>query len=136
MPVGDFFMEKHMLNLLIIGAGGFIGAVLRYLTGIGIHRLLNTYAFPYGTLAVNVLGCAVIGLLAGLAASRGIMGPELRTFLFIGLLGGFTTFSTFGFETLMLGDGGRLGLALVNVLANVGLGLGAAWAAYALAQRI
>lgn len=125
-----------MLNLLIIGAGGFMGAILRYLTGIGVHRLLNTYAFPYGTLTVNVVGCTVIGLLAGLAASRGIMGPELRTFLFIGLLGGFTTFSTFGFETLMIADGGRLGLALVNVLANVGLGLGAAWAAYALAQRI
>ena len=98
-----------MLNLLIIGAGGFLGAILRHLTGIGVHRLLGTYAFPYGTLAVNTLGCAVIGILAGIATARGVMGPELRTFLFIGLLGGFTTYSSFAFETLMLGDGGDWG---------------------------
>ena len=87
------------LQILLVGAGGFVGSVLRYGLSGAVHRLLPFAAFPYGTLAVNVVGCLAIGLLAGWSEARQVIGPELRLFLFIGLLGGFTTFSTFGYET-------------------------------------
>ncbi len=87
-------------QLLILGAGGFIGAVLRYgLSGL-VHKIRASQSLPYGTLTVNVLGCLLIGVLAGMAESRNVLGPDVRLFLFLGLLGGFTTFSTFGFETM------------------------------------
>ena len=72
----------------MVGCGGFIGAVLRYLVSLGTHRLLGTPL--YATLTVNVVGCLVIGFLGGLAEERQYLGPQLRLFLFVGILGGFT----------------------------------------------
>ena len=91
-----------MSKILLVGFGGFVGAVLRYGISGWVQRWTGSVNFPYGTLAVNLLGCLVIGLLAGLAEDRGLFTPEARLFLFIGVLGAFTTFSTFGIETLNL----------------------------------
>ena len=115
-----------MLKLLIIGGGGFLGAVARYvLTGFA-QRVFDTL-FPIGTLVVNVLGCLCIGVMIYLVEDRMVLSSDMRLFLAIGLLGAFTTSSTFGYETIqMLRDGQSLG-ALVNVLLNVTLGIGAVW---------
>jgi len=120
-----------MRTILIIGLGGFTGSILRYLISGWILRLLDTPLFPYGTLGVNVLGCLAIGLLGGWADNAELFSPAARAFLLIGLLGGFTTFSTFGYETMaLLRDKATLaamlyvGLHLVLGLAAVALGYG------------
>jgi CrcB protein len=89
--------------------------------------------FPYGTLAVNLLGCAAIGVLAGLGESRQLFSPELRGFVFVGLLGGFTTFSTFAHETTILLRHDAYLQAFTSVGLHVGLGLLLVWAGYAVA---
>ena len=91
-----------MRQIIIIGLGGATGAILRYLVSGWIQRLSDTPLFPYGTLGVNVLGCLAIGLLGGWADNAEMFSPSARLFLLIGLLGGFTTFSTFGYETMAL----------------------------------
>jgi CrcB protein len=125
-----------MINLLIVGAGGFLGSVFRYLLGGWTQRLFPASTFPYGTLTVNVIGCLVIGLLRGLVDSRGMFTPEVRTFLLIGLLGGFTTFSSFGFETFALARDAEYIPSLLNIGLNVILGLGAVWLGYILARLL
>ncbi len=124
------------MTILIIGAGGLVGAIMRYLVGGWVDGAAGNPSFPYGTLVVNVLGCAVIGLLAGLAETRGILSAEARAFLLVGLLGGFTTFSAFGFETITLVRDGALLTGLANVGVQVVLGLGAVWAGVSVAQRV
>ena len=119
-----------MKNLLLAGMGGFIGTCLRYLSNALIYRLLNYPDFPYGTVLINVLGCLIIGLLSGLAESRGAFTPEVRIFIFIGILGGFTTFSTFGYETFNLMRDGQFLMATTNVLLQVFLGLAGVWLGY------
>jgi len=123
-----------MLGLLLIGAGGFVGSVLRYAMGGLVHRIVPATMFPLGTLAVNVVGCFCIGLLSGLGEARGVLGPRTRLFLLIGLLGGFTTFSTFGCETHALSRTGEMAKALLNVAANVIVGIAAVWAGFALSR--
>ncbi len=76
-----------ILNILLVGSGGFLGSVLRYLVGLLTQHLARTTSFPYGTLAVNVLGCLMIGYLGGVAQYRNIGTPEIRLFLLTGLLG-------------------------------------------------
>jgi fluoride exporter len=112
-----------MKDLLLVGSGGFLGSVSRYLVGGWVHRLLGVATFPVGTLAVNVIGCFVIGFLGGLAEARQMLTPEGRLFLMLGFLGGFTTFSSFGYETLSLARGGEGVRALVNVALHLVLGL-------------
>jgi CrcB protein len=125
-----------MVNVLLVGIGGFIGAVLRYLMSGLVHEWTRRDDFPVGTLAVNVIGCLAIGLLSQLADSRGAFSPEARAFVFIGVLGGFTTYSSFGNETLNLWRDGENGLAFVNIAAQLTLGLGAVWLGRALGHRI
>ncbi|MSS72628.1 MAG: fluoride efflux transporter CrcB [Candidatus Latescibacteria bacterium] len=123
-----------MNRLLLVGTGGFIGSVLRYLASGFVQQ--GTVQFPYGTLAVNLAGCLTIGFLSELAEAYGVFTPETRSFVFVGILGGFTTFSAFGNETVnLLRDGEGL-LALANVGAHVVLGLGAVWAGRALPHLI
>jgi len=94
-----------MRLLLIIGAGGFIGTVLRYLTSKMFQQYMFT-SFPYGTLAVNVIGCFVLGMVYALAERNAIISDEMRLFLTVGICGGFTTFSTFANENMsFLRDG-------------------------------
>ena len=122
------------LYALWVGLGGFLGALLRYLVSGLVYGALHEPLFPYGTLLVNAFGCFLLGLLAGLAEARGLFSPEARVFLFIGLLGSFTTFSTFGYETLQLLKDGGWFLAGANVLGQVALGLGGVWIGDALAR--
>jgi CrcB protein len=125
-----------VIKVLLVGLGGGLGAVARYwLSGL-VQEWTRSAAFPYGTLVVNVLGCLVIGGLAYLSEARGLLTPETRLLLITGFLGGFTTFSTFGNETLALARGGETGPALGNIAAHLAIGLGAVWVGWTLAQRI
>ena len=122
-----------MGRLLLVGAGGFLGSILRYLTSGWVQQWLQTASFPFGTLAVNVLGCLVIGFLSQLAETRGVFTPETRALVFVGVLGGFTTFSTFSNETFNLLRDNEVIPALANLSAHIVLGLGAVWLGRALA---
>ena len=122
-----------MLRTLLAGAGGFFGAAARYWLGGLIHRRLGA-AFPYGTLAINVTGCFAIGFLGVMAEERLTLGTEARVFWMIGVLGGYTTFSSFGYETMALLREGSTAAALLNVGLQVVLGLLAVWAGAALAR--
>ena len=124
-----------MTTVLLVGAGGFIGSVLRYFINKEIQQLLMTPGgFPYGVLLVNVVGCLVIGVLSGLAAAHGIFNVSSgsRAFLFLGLLGGFTTFSAFGYDSVALAREGDITQAIINVGLQISLGLGAVWVGYKL----
>ena len=107
-----------MTQILAIAAGGAVGALLRYWTSTAVHSRLGM-AFPYGTLVVNVLGSLLMGFLYVWLIDRMAAGPALRAFLLIGVLGAFTTFSTFSMETLNLMEAGHPGKALANVLVSV-----------------
>ena len=125
-----------MSKIFLAGIGGFVGSILRYsITGF-VQGLSRGSDFPYGTLAVNLIGCLAIGFLSQLAETRGVFTAETRTLLFVGLLGGFTTFSAFGNETMNLWRGGATGLALVNVGAHLMLCLGGIWISRAVADQI
>jgi len=114
-------------KIFLVGAGGFIGSVLRYLASGYVQQWLQNATFPFGTLAVNTLGCLVIGFLSQLADTRGVFTPETRALIFVGVLGGFTTFSTFSNETMNLLRDNQVFPALTNVSAHLVLGLGAVW---------
>ncbi len=116
-----------MTNILLIGIGGFIGSILRYLASGYVQQASKSIDFPYGTLVVNVLGCFIIGFLARLAEERGVFTNQSRLFVFTGFLGGFTTFSAFGNETFNLARDSQMMNAFANVGANVVLGLTAVW---------
>jgi fluoride exporter len=122
-----------MIRFLAVALGGAIGSSLRYGAGLLAHRQWPS-SFPYPTALVNVTGCFAIGLLAVLSDERGWFGPTPRLFLLVGILGGYTTFSSFGYETLALVGRGDFGWALVNALGQVALGLVAVWAGMALGR--
>jgi len=122
-----------MLSLLFIACGGGVGAVLRYLVA-GWGQQLVAGTFPVGTLLVNMTGCLLIGFLGATLAGPVLIREEYRMGLMVGLLGGFTTFSTFGYETLALLDGGDVAMASLNVLLSNALGLAAVWSGYRLAE--
>jgi CrcB protein len=123
-------MMDPMVKLLIVGLGGFLGAVARWGVAGAVQRLAGGI-FPSGTLAVNVLGCAAIGVLMGLVTEHSLFGPGARLFLLAGFLGAFTTFSTFGWETLALIRDGEWLPAFLNVALNVLAGLAAVFAGLA-----
>ncbi|MFA6584538.1 MAG: fluoride efflux transporter CrcB [Elusimicrobiaceae bacterium] len=116
-----------MRELLFIGGGGFIGSIGRFLLSRSVQRAFPEQLFPLGTLTVNVAGCFLIGLLAALAKDRGVFGPQARLFLIVGVLGGFTTFSAFAYESLELASGGDFFRFGLNIVLSVVAGLGAAW---------
>jgi len=128
-------MKPGVLHFLLVGCGGFVGAVLRYGVGGLVHRSGAMAGFPFGTLTVNVVGCLLIGAAAAAAETRQLLVPEARLFLMVGVLGGFTTFSTFGYETLALARDGEALRAAVNVVTHVVLGLAAVWAGYSVIAR-
>jgi CrcB protein len=123
-------------KLFLAGIGGFIGSSLRYAVSGYIQLWSKSIAFPYGTVAVNFIGCFAIGFLSQLAESRGMFTAETRTLIFIGVLGGFTTFSAFGNETINLWRDGQNLLAAINVAAHLLLCLGAVWLSRALAYQV
>ena len=125
-----------MTDLLLVGVGGFIGAASRYGVVLGVSRLLGQPSFPWGVLAVNVLGSLFIGVLAGLAETRQSFTPGARLFLFVGVLGGFTTFSAITNDTMALLRSAAYLSAFANVLLTVALGLAAVAVGYASARAL
>jgi CrcB protein len=119
-----------MTDLLLVGLGGALGSVARYkLGGLVLHHTTPDWKFPAATFVVNVLGCLVAGVLAGLGAKFDLFGQQARLFLFTGLLGGFTTFSAFGGETVALLRRGDSGMATLYIGLSVFCGLAALWLA-------
>lgn len=116
-----------MNHLLLVGLGGFLGAIARWKLGGWLLHLTVQEKFPYPTFAVNVAGCLAIGILAGLAERHDMFGQGARLFLFTGLLGGFTTFSAFGMETLFLLRRGEPWVAALYIATSVVAGLVAVW---------
>jgi len=118
---------------LLIGVGGALGAMARHGVSVATHARYGADPFPVAVLVVNVLGCLMAGILAGLLASARLHLPaEARTFLMVGLLGGFTTFSAFGVDTFTLLHSGHYSTAALNVVAQIGLTLVAVWAGFVL----
>ena len=116
-----------MKAVLLVALGGAIGSVARYsLSGYVLRHTLD-WRFPAGTFTVNVVGCLLAGVLAGLAEKHDMLSPDARLLLFTGLLGGFTTFSAFGLETMHLIKRGDLAIASANVVLSVLAGLVALW---------
>jgi CrcB protein len=118
--------------LLAIAIGGGTGALLRHVANQWVQSRFGA-AFPLGIFLVNVVGCLTIGLVAGLIASTRIhIGDIGRAFIVVGVLGGFTTFSSFGLDTFTLARGGQIGAALFNAIGQLVLGVSAVWVGYAL----
>ncbi|TXS41935.1 fluoride efflux transporter CrcB [Streptomyces sp. OR43] len=122
------------MNWLLVIIGAAVGAPLRYLTDRAVQSRHDT-VFPWGTFTVNVSGCLVLGLLTG-AVAAGAASSHLQLLLGTGLCGALTTYSTFGYETLRLAEGGARFSAAANAVASVGAGLGAAYAGVALAEAL
>jgi CrcB protein len=126
-----------MLKILLVGAGGFVGSICRYvLSGMVYQIVPPRVSLPYGTLLVNVLGCILIGFLSGLTETRQLFNPETRVLVFIGLLGAFTTYSTFGYETFALARDGQYVTAISNISLHLCLGLGAVWLGHSLSKLV
>jgi fluoride exporter len=118
-----------MKSLLLVAAGGAAGCVLRYATALLVAPQTITWRFLVATFVVNVLGCLIAGLVIGLAETRAFLTADVRIVLFTGFLGGFTTFSAFGVETVSLLEKGELLVAIGYVGLSVLCGLAALWAA-------
>jgi fluoride exporter len=123
-----------MLKLILIFVGSGLGGILRYAVQGWVQRLVDV-SFPLGTLAVNVAGCFIIGVLAAAFSGPILIREEYRIGLTVGIIGGFTTFSTFGLETFNLANEGQLRLALANVVASCLLGFVAVLIGYRIAER-
>ena len=123
-------------HLLLVALGGAFGSVLRYAGSGWAQRLFPATIFPVGTFVVNLTGSLLIGLVAGLVEYRQLIGPGPRLFLVVGILGGYTTFSAFSLETVILLREGQASMAALNVLAQVALGVGAAFAGFFAARSL
>ena len=124
-----------MIQILAIAAGGAVGSVLRYAVSTGVYSMLGRN-FPYGTLAVNVIGSFLMGLLFVLMVERLDMSAVWRMAILVGFLGAFTTFSTFSIETVNLLQGGDFMRALLNVTVSVAFCLVATWVGFRLGRLI
>jgi fluoride exporter len=121
---------------LAVGIGGALGSMARHGVNVAVTRVAGQ-AVPYATAVVNLVGCLVIGLLAGSVATQALrFSTTTRAFVFVGILGGFTTFSSFGLDTFVLVQEGQHSRAVWNVLIQVGGGLAAVFAGYAIAQSL
>jgi CrcB protein len=128
-------MERIFLTqLALVGCGGFIGSSLRFVLHGWIQRISPYSHFPLGTLGVNVLGCLLIGYLGGIAEHRQALDASMRLFLFTGLLGGFTTYSAFAYESLVLAQNSQYFWMLLNIVLQVAVGFSAAWLGLAAAR--
>jgi len=121
---------------LLIGIGGFIGSVLRYLVSGWVQNLSNSFSFPFGTLVVNLLGCFLVGFLSYFAEERGVFTTEARLLIFVGFLGGFTTFSTFSNETVNLFRDSEGLWASFNIGAHIIFGITLVWLGRSVAYLI
>lgn len=124
-----------MKSLVFIAIGGAIGAVLRYGASVSVYALLGR-SFPYGTLFVNVSGSLLMGLLSVLMLERFNIGPEWRAAVLVGVLGSFTTFSTFSIETLNLLEQGDWARAMSNIVLSVLVCLAAVWLGVLIGRQV
>jgi CrcB protein len=124
-----------MKMILFIASGGAIGAVMRYGASVGVYALLGR-GFPYGTLFVNVAGSLLMGVLSVIMLDRVIVDPEWRAAILVGLLGSFTTFSTFSIETLNLLEQGDMMKAVANIALSIILCLAAVWIGVILGRQL
>lgn len=124
-----------MKLMLAIAAGGAIGSVLRYLLGALVHRAMPVL-FPLGTLVVNVVGCLAVGFAYVWMVERYGVSVESRSFVIVGILGGFTTFSAFSLDVALLFDRARLGATVSYLLGSVGLSIAALFLGLAIVRRL
>ena len=125
-----------MLQVLLVGLGGFMGAVLRYVVGGIVQSFVKDGVFPVGTLIVNLLGCFIIGLLSQVAEGHDWISPHAGTFIFVGLLGAFTTFSTFSNDSMNFFRQGDSFSGFFYISMHVLLGLAFVWGGRILATQI
>ena len=125
-----------MQKVLLVGFGGFLGSILRYLSVEIIGRLMGGKMMWIATFSVNSVGCLVIGFLGGLAMTTSYISPSIRLFILVGLLGGFTTYSTFGYEAQSLVRERELVIAALYVGAHLVVGIGFAWFGFSLASSV
>ena len=115
-----------MLEIFIVGGGGCIGSILRYFVTKAVENNFPTTTFPYGVMLVNVVGCLLIGLISGLSMEKISLAPNLRLFFFVGILGGFTTFSSFSLDAynmLNTNDFSILTFAFLHILVHIVFGI-------------
>jgi CrcB protein len=125
------------MTWLLVGAGGALGAIARHTLNHLVHQRWVSSVFPIGIFLINVSGSIVIGVIAGLLASERIhWSLPQRTFVVVGVLGGFTTFSSFSLDTLALARDGHMGMALWNVAGQVGLSLLGVWAGFRVGHMV
>lgn len=131
-----------MLKFVYIAIGGALGSLLRYVVQGWVQRSADNWvtrlvgaSFPIGTLVVNATACLVIGLLAGYFAGPNLVREEYRIGLTVGVLGGYSTFSTFGIESFNLANEGEFSLALANIVLSCVIGFTAVWIGYRIAER-
>jgi CrcB protein len=123
-------------QVLIVGCGGFIGSSLRFAVHHWVQKIWLPGVFPFGTLTVNMLGCLLIGLVIGLSDLRGLLDQQWRLFLAVGVLGGFTTYSSFAYENLSLLSGAEFLKLGINIVVQLSLGLLLAWVGYQVSRFI
>lgn len=124
-----------MLNILLVAVGGAIGSVARYLVGLGATRLAGPN-FPFGTLTVNIAGAFAIGFLVEMIARRFDASAEMRVFIVTGILGGFTTWSSFTLDTMVLFERGEIGLSALYLLASLLVSFAAVFAGLAMGRAL
>ena len=124
-----------MLKYFLVALGGAIGTTLRFIVSTSTYQFFQLSVFPWGTLAVNLSGSFIIGILAGFNET-GMVSLNLRTFLFIGVLGGFTTFSALSLETLNLIRSGEIRYAIINVAASNLIGIALAFGGFFITRNL
>ena len=132
----SLFSNSYLGQAILVGLGGFLGSIARFLLSGVVDKNILWGAFPYGTLTVNAFGCFAVGILGGLIESRDLLSPEQRIFLLIGLLGGFTTFSAFAYQTLNLFNASDLIRAGLNVTLHVLICLLFVWVGHQIIRHI
>jgi CrcB protein len=123
-------------KIIFVGAGGALGAMMRFVISDLGKKLFPAFTLPVGTLLVNVIGCLLIGFLGGLAETRNIFSEEIRAFLIVGILGGLTTFSALGFESFMMMRDGELLRSFANVGIQLMFGLFAVWVGFWISTNV
>ncbi len=125
-----------LLNLFLVGMGGFTGAICRSLVFLGTSHIFDAPFIPYGTMIVNVVGCFLIGFLGGLSEMRHFFSPEIRALVLIGFLGGFTTYSAFGYEVVSLFRNDQILAAFANTMLHLILGFGAVYCGFSISKLV